>query len=208
MESVQTVKRKQVLLIGPSGDWKTTLIMRLKGKYSFPLSLITIGIDSERINLSFNNGQYSVELWDTPGAPAFYSSVPKKIIKHSDLILLLFTEQRMKDAIELFYPFYIENREESNKLIFVENYVKKENNCILTERQKQEFLDKVKKFDEDYIQIDCNTIYNIDTLKELIGSHLYDYKNYLVRRKRKEIIGNFSIILRTQKNKEINTRCV
>ena len=132
----------------------------------------------------------------------------KDYIKGVDLVLLLFREETMKEAIEQFYPLYIENREESSKLIFVENDVKEENNCKLTERQKLLFLDNFKKFDEDYIQIDCNTIYNIDTLKELIGSHLYDYKNYQVRRKRKDIIGNFSIILRTQKNKEINTSCV
>ena len=69
-------------------------------------------------------------------------------------------------------------------------------------------MDKVKKFDEDYIQIDCNTIYNIDTLKELIASHVQYYDNYLVTRKRKKIIGKGSVTLKTQKNKEINETCV
>ena len=122
----------------------------------------------------------------------------------------------MKEAIEQFYPLYIKYRKESSKLIFVENDVKisfengvkEENHCILTERQKRLFLDNFKQFDEDYIQIDCNAMYNIDTLKELIASHLYDYKNYLVRRRRKDIIGNFSIILRKPKNMEINNSCV
>ena len=120
----------------------------------------------------------------------------------------------MKEAIEQFYPLYIKYRKESSKLIFVENDVKisfehgvkEENNCILTERQKRLFLDNFKKFDEDYIQIDCNAMYNIDTLKELIASHLNDYKNYIIRRKRKEIID--SIMLRKPKNMEINNRFV
>ena len=93
-------------------------------------------------------------------------------------------------------------------MIFVEDGVKEENHCKLTERQKRLFLDNFKQFDEDYIQIDCNTIYNLDTLKELIASHLQYYDNYLVTRKRRKIIGNGSIILKTQKNKEINESCV
>ena len=79
----------------------------------------------------------------------------------------------------------------------------------LTERQKQLFLEKVKQNYEYYIQIDCQAIYNIDTLKELIASHVFDYDNYyIVIRKRKKIIGKGSITLRTQKNKKINTSCV
>ena len=152
---------------------------------------------------------------DTPGIQCFRALL-EDYIKGVDLVLLLFREETMKEAIEKFYPLYIKNREESTKLIFVEdgvkvfikNGVKEENHCKLTERQKRLFLDNFKQFDEDYIQIDCNTIYNIDTLKELIASHLYDYKNYIIRRKRKEIIGNFNIILRTQKNKERNNSCV
>ena len=97
---------------------------------------------------------------------------------------------------------------ENDVKISFENGVKEENHCILTERQKRLFLDNFKQFDEDYIQIDCNAMYNIDTLKELIASHLYDYKNYLVRRRRKDIIGNFSIILRKPQNMEINNSCV
>ena len=87
--------------------------------------------------------------------------------------------------------------------------MKGENQCKLTERQKQLFLEKVKQKSEHYIQIDCQAIYNIDTLKELIVSHLFDYDNYyIVIRKRKKIIGKGSITLRTQKNKKINTSCV
>ena len=121
--------------------------------------------------------------------------------------MLLFREDTMKEAIEVFYPLYTKHQIETGKLIFVENGVKEENHCILTERQKRLYLDNFKQFDEDYIQIDCNTIYNIDKLKELIASHLYDYKNYIIRR-RKDIIGNFSIILKTQKNMKINNSCV
>ena len=125
---------------------------------------------------------------------------------NADLFLLLFTEKTMKEAIDIFYPFFIKYRKESSTLIFVEDG-EKESHCELTKRQKRLFLDKVKKF-EDYIQIDCNTIYNIDTLKELIASHVQYYDNYLVTRKRKKIIGNGSITLKTQKNKEINESCV
>ena len=93
-------------------------------------------------------------------------------------------------------------------MIFVEDGVKKENNCKLTERQKRLFLDNFKQFDEDYIQIDGETIYNIDTLKELIASHLQYYDNYIVIRKIKKNIGKGSIMLKTQNNKEKYTSCV
>ena len=133
-------------------------------------------------------------------------------LHRAELIILVFREETIKVAIEDFYPLYLQYRNKIKglmKLIFVENGVKEENHCKLTKRQKQEFLDKVKKFDEDYIQIDCNTIYNIDTLKELIASHVLQYyDNYLVTRKRKKIIGKGSITLKTQKNKEINETCV
>ena len=56
----------------------------------------------------------------------------------------------------------------------------------MTERQKKLFLDNFKQFDDDYIEIDCKAIYNIDKLKELIDSHLYD--NFIIRRKRQEIM--------------------
>ena len=74
-------------------------------------------------------------------------------------------------------------------------------------------MEKVKQNYEYYIQIDCQAIYNIDTLKELIASHVFDYYDnydnyYIVIRKRKKIIGKGSITLRTQKNKKINTSCV
>ena len=70
-------------------------------------------------------------------------------------------------------------------------------------------MEKVKQNYEYYIQIDCKAIYNIDTLKELIASHVFDYDNYyIVIRKRKKIIGKGSITLRTQKNKKINKSCV
>ena len=38
----------------------------------------------------------------------------------------------------------------------------------LTKGQKNCFLDNVKQFGEYYIQIDCNTKYNMNTLKKLI----------------------------------------
>ena len=38
--------------------------------------------------------------------------------------------------------------------------------------------------------------------------YLYDYKNYIIRRRRKDIIGNFSIILKTQKNMKRNNSSV
>ena len=112
MKNVQTVERKKVaILIGPYMSGKTTLLFRLMGKYSFVGKLPTIGIDSKRINLSYNNDQYSVRLWDTPGRERFRGSI-EKLLKGVDLILLLFTEKTMKEAIEQFYPVYIENRKE------------------------------------------------------------------------------------------------
>ena len=64
----------------------------------------------------------------------------KNYIKGVDLVLLLFREETMKEAIEQFYPVYIENREESSKLIFVENDVKEENNCKTYRKTKARIL--------------------------------------------------------------------
>ena len=207
MKSDETVE-KRVILIGPFLSGKTTLLHRLMGDYSFVSRYQTIGVgfDYRKSNLSHNNNQYPVGLYDTPGRQIYMMLVEEYLI-HVDLILLVFREDTMKEAIEVFYPLYTKHQIETGKLIFVENGVKEENHCILTERQKRLYLDNFKQFDEDYIQIDCNTIYNIDKLKELIASHLYDYKNYIIRR-RKDIIGNFSIILKTQKNMKINNSCV
>ena len=206
MKSDETVE-KRVILIGPYLSGKTTLLHRLMGDYSFVSRYQTICFDDRKSNLSHNNNQYPVGLYDTPGRQIYRMLVEEYLI-HVDLILLLFREDTMKEAIEVFYPLYTKHQIETGKLIFVENGVKEENHCILTERQKRLYLDNFKQFDEDYIQIDCNTIYNIDKLKELIASHLYDYKNYIIRRRRKDIIGNFSIILKTQKNMKINNSCV
>ena len=208
MKSDETVA-KRVILIGPYQSGKTTLLHRLMGDYSFVSRYQTIGVgfDYRKSNLSHNNNQYPVGLYDTPGRQIYMMLVEEYLI-HVDLILLVFREDTMKEAIEVFYPLYTKHQTETGKLIFVENGVKEENHCILTERQKRLYLDNFKQFDEDYIQIDCNTIYNIDKLKELIASHLYDYKNYIIRRRRKDIIGNFSIILKTQKNMKINNSCV
>ena len=210
MKSDETVE-KRVILIGPYLSGKTTLLHRLMGDYSFVSRYQTICFDDRKSNLSHNNNQYPVRLYDTPGIERYRMLLEKYLIHyliHGDLILLLFREDTMKEAIEVFYPLYTKHQIETGKLIFVENGVKEENHCILTERQKRLYLDNFKQFDEDYIQIDCNTIYNIDKLKELIASHLYDYKNYIIRRRRKDIIGNFSIILKTQKNMKINNSCV
>ena len=208
MKSDETVEKreKRVILIGPYQSGKTTLLHRLMGDYSFVSIDQTICFDDRKSNLSHNNNQYPVRLYDTPGRER-YMMLLKNYLIHGDLILLLFREDTMKEAIEVFYPLYTKHQIGTGKLIFVENGVKEENHCILTERQKRLYLDNFKQFDEDYIQIDCNTIYNIDKLKELIASHLYDYKNYIIRR-RKDIIGNFSIILKTQKNMKINNSCV
>ena len=209
MKSDETVE-KRVILIGPYQSGKTTLLHRLMGDYSFVSIDQTICIDYRKSNLSHNNNQYPVRLYDTPGIERYRMLLEKYLIQyliHGDLILLLFREDTMKEAIEVFYPLYTKHQIETGKLIFVENGVKEENHCILTERQKRLYLDNFKQFDEDYIQIDCNTIYNIDKLKELIASHWYD-KNYIIRRRRKDIIGNFSIILKTQKNMKINNSCV
>ena len=207
MKSDETVE-KRVILIGPYQSGKTTLLHRLMGDYSFVSRyILDVGFYDRKSNLSHNNNQYPVRLYDTPGRERYMRLLEKYLI-HGDLILLLFREDTMKEAIEVFYPLYTKHQIEKGKLIFVENGVKEENHCILTERQKRLYLDNFKQFDEDYIQIDCNTIYNIDKLKELIASHLYDYKNYIIRRRRKDIIGNFSIILKTQKNMKINNSCV
>ena len=207
MKSDETVE-KRVILIGPYQSGKTTLLHRLMGDYSFVSRyILDVGFYDRKSNLSHNNNQYPVRLYDTPGRERYMRLLEKYLI-HGDLILLLFREDTMKEAIEVFYPLYTKHKIETGKLIFVENGVKEENHCILTERQKRLYLDNFKQFDEDYIQIDCNTIYNIDKLKELIASHLYDYKNYIIRRRRKDIIGNFSIILKTQKNMKINNSCV
>ena len=209
MKSDETVE-KRVILIGPYLSGKTTLLHRLMGDYSFVSMCQTICFYDRKSNLSHNNNQYPVRLYDTPGGERYMMLLEKHLIQyliHADLILLLFREDTMKEAIEVFYPLYTKHQIETGKLIFVENGVKEENHCILTERQKRLYLDNFKQIDEDYIQIDCNTIYNIDKLKELIASHLYDYKNYIIRR-RKDIIGNFSIILKKQKNMKINNSCV
>ena len=206
MKSDETVE-KRVILIGPYQSGKTTLLHRLMGDYSFVSRyILDVGFYDRKSNLSHNNNQYPVRLYDTPGRERYMRLLEKYLI-HGDLILLLFREDTMKEAIEVFYPLYTKHQIETGKLIFVENGVKEENHCILTERQKRLYLDNFKQFDEDYIQIDCNTIYNIDKLKELIASHLYD-KNYIIRRRRKDIIGNFSIILKTQKNMKIKNSCV
>ena len=209
MESIRTVNKKRVTLIGPIASGKTTLFHRLKGDYSFVSGCASIGIDFSNINLSFNNKQYPVQLFDTSGRKCTFP-ITARYIKTADLILLLFREETMQQVTEDFYPLYIKHRKESSKLIFVEDGVKEENQCKLTERQKQLFLEKVKQNYEYYIQIDCRAIYNIDTLKELIASHVFDYYDnyYIVIRKRKKIIGKGSITLRTQKNKKINTSCV
>ena len=207
MKSDETVA-KRVILIGPYQSGKTTLLHRLMGDYSFVSRyILDVGFYDRKSNLSHNNNQYPVGLYDTPGRQIYMMLVEEYLI-HVDLILLLFREDTMKEAIEVFYPLYTKHQIETGKLIFVENGVKEENHCILTERQKRLYLDNFKQFDEDFLQIDCNTIYNIDKLKELIASHLYDYKNYIIRRRRKDIIGNFSIILKTQKNMKINNSCV
>ena len=208
MKSDKTVA-KRVILIGPYQSGKTTLLHRLMGDYSFVsrYQILDVGFYDRKINLSHNTNQYPVRLYDTPGRERYMMLLEKYLI-HGDLILLVFREDTMKEAIEVFYPLYTKHKIETGKLIFVENGVKEENHCILTERQKRLYLDNFKQFDEDYIQIDCNTIYNIDKLKELIASHLYDYKNYIIRRRRKDIIGNFSIILKKQKNMKKNNSCV
>ena len=206
MKSDETVE-KRVILIGPFLSGKTTLLHRLMGDYSFVSRYQTICFDDRKSNLSHNNNQYPVRLYDTQGRERYMMLLEKYLI-HGDLILFIFREETMKEAIEVFYPLYTKHQIETGKLIFVENGVKEENHCILTERQKRLYLDNFKQFDEDYIQIDCNTLYNIDKLKELIASHLYDYKNYIIRRRRKDIIGNFSIILKKQKNMKRNNSCV
>ena len=65
MESDQTVKRKIAIVIGPSESGTNNFIIRLIGYYSFVGTLPTIGIDSKRINLSYNNDQYFVDIFDS-----------------------------------------------------------------------------------------------------------------------------------------------
>ena len=135
MESIRTVNKKRVTLIGPMASGKTTLFHRLKGDYSFVSRCTTIGIDISNINLSFNNKQYPVQIFDTSGRECTFS-ITARYIKTADLILLLFREETMQEVTEDFYPLYIKYRKESSKLIFVEDGVKEENQCKLTERQK------------------------------------------------------------------------
>ena len=117
--------------------------------------------------------------------------------KKTDLILLVFREDTIQRAIDLFYPAFISNRKESTNLIFVENAV--ESQCKLTERQKNCFLDNVKQFGEYYIQIDCNTKYNMNTLKKLIYSFLFDSNNDT---------DNLRVMLRKQKKKIRKKNCL
>lgn len=117
--------------------------------------------------------------------------------KKTDLILLVFREDTIQRAIDLFYPAFISNRKESTNLIFVENAV--ESQCKLTKGQKNCFLDNVKQFGEYYIQIDCNTKYNMNTLKELIYSFLFDSDNDT---------DNLRVMLRKQKKKIRKKNCL
>ena len=135
MESIRTANKKRVTLIGHMASGKTTLFHRLKGDYSFVSRCTTIGIDISNINLSFNNKQFPVQLFDTSGRKCTFS-ITAECIKIADLILLLFREETMQEVTEDFYPLYIKYRKESSKLIFVEDGVKEENQCKLTERQK------------------------------------------------------------------------
>ena len=171
---------------------------------------MSVGVDIKNIKIEHKNQQYQLNFFDTTGQELFINRL-SSYYKRSDLILLLFREDLMKDAIDLYYHSYMNNRNSSNKLIFVETGVGYENQSELTVSQKRLILDNWKQFDEDYIQIDCNTKYNLDKLKKLIYSYLFDYDNYIVGRERKEIIErmkDFSIMLKKTTNKKINKSCV
>ena len=104
MESIRTVNKKRITLIGPMASGKTTLFYRLKGDYSFVSGCASIGIDISNINLSFNNKQYPVQLIDTSGRECTFS-ITAKFIKTADLILLFLEKKQCsnnnKSDIEL-----------------------------------------------------------------------------------------------------------
>ena len=70
MKSDETVE-KRVILIGPYLSGKTTLLHRLMGDYSFVSRYQTICFDDRKSNLSHNNNQYPVRLYDTPGSERY-----------------------------------------------------------------------------------------------------------------------------------------
>ena len=117
---------------------------------------MSVGVDIKYIKIEHKNQQYQLNFFDTTGQELFINLL-SSYYKRSDLILLLFREDLMNRAIDLYYHSFINNRNSSNKLIFVETGVGYENQCELTVSQKRLILDNWKQFDEDYIQIDCNT---------------------------------------------------
>ena len=149
--------------------------------------------------LSYDDIKIKAKIWDTVGKSG-YRHLNILWINKADCILLVLdaSNNHQKEGIIFYYEEILKRKARSTHLIFVSNKVKLEDKYIAWPKEDRiKFINNLRKFNEDHIEIDCKEGYNIDKLKELI---IMCYLNDI--RKVKTIIK-----LKEPKRKKIKNKC-
>lgn len=149
--------------------------------------------------LSYDDIKIKAKIYDTEGRSG-YRHLNIFWINKADCILLVLdaSNNHQKEGIIFYYEEILKRKARSTHLIFVSNKVKLEDKYIAWSKEDRiKFINNLRKFNEDHIEIDCKEGYNIDKLKVLI---IMCYLNDI--RKVKTIIK-----LKEPKRKKIKNKC-
>ena len=146
-----------------------------------------------------NDINIEAKIYDTAGVRRFRASNISWINKADCILLVLDASvSYRKERIIFYYEEILKRKARSTHLIFVSNKVKLEDKYIAWPKEDRiKFINNLRKFNEDHIEIDCKEGYNIDKLKVLI---IMCYLNDI--RKVKTIIK-----LKEPKRKKIKNKC-
>tara|TARA_Y100000991_G_C21957049_1_gene342604 strand:+ start:830 stop:1417 length:588 start_codon:yes stop_codon:yes gene_type:complete len=183
------MKKYKIILIGPAGAGKSSLLFQLKSEEEKNFEKIqnyqpTIGVDFYAKNISFGNKDIKIHIWDTAGQERF-DCIVDTYYKNIDMVILMYDLSKS------------DNKYQIKRWIEKINFFAKDVPVVLIGNKKDIEINKFDKIYEEEIQNDFNLIkyFEISCLDIDNVNYVMDYiYNYVVNNIKKDYIDDIIIL--------------
>ena len=165
----------KIIMIGPAGSGKTSLVRRYILKKFDETYNVTIGFDFSYQKLKIGKKEVGLQIWDTAGTELF-QSLTSSYYRNSFGALAVFDVQDRKnfESMDTWIKYYREHRDENKEelIYLIGNKIDLSKERVVAKEEALNFIEKNKL--KNYFETSAKTGYNIDKIFNSIAKDLLE----------------------------------
>lgn len=165
----------KIIMIGPAGSGKTSLVRRYSLKKFDESYNVTVGFDFTYQKIKIKKKEVGLQIWDTAGTEMF-QSLTSSYYRNSFGALAVFDVQDRKnfESMGTWINFYREHRDENKEelIYLIGNKIDLSKEGVVTKEEAINFCQQYNL--QNYFETSAKTGYNIDNIFNSIAKDLLE----------------------------------